>query len=108
MTHKLLAGRWMLAFREPRELLLLHFAGQAPSLRKLALPLTAHTFAFGERRLLALAVVAERERFTPCGACLDWIFQFADPETCMVFCQAARNGPVTEYLLQDLMPFHPK
>ncbi|WP_179581824.1 cytidine deaminase family protein [Tunturiibacter gelidoferens] len=64
--------------------------------------------AAGERRLLALAVVAERERFTPCGACLDWIFQFADPETCMVFCQAARNGPVTEYLLQDLMPFHPK
>ncbi len=64
--------------------------------------------AAGERRLLALAVVAERERFTPCGACLDWIFQFADPEACIVFCQAVRNGPVTKYFLQELMPFHPK
>lgn len=64
--------------------------------------------AEGERRLLALAVVAERERFTPCGACLDWIFQFADPETCVVFCQAEKNGRVTEYVLKDLMPFHPR
>ena len=64
--------------------------------------------AAGERSLVALAVVAERERFTPCGACLDWIFQFADPRTCVVFCQSEREGRVTEYLLQTLMPFHPK
>ena len=54
MPHKLLAGRWMLAFREPRELLLLHFARQAPSLRKLALPLAAHTLALGVVVLLGV------------------------------------------------------
>jgi cytidine deaminase len=64
--------------------------------------------AAGERRLIALAIAAERERFTPCGACLDWIFQFADPETCLVFCQSQKGGAITEYRLIDLMPFHPK
>ena len=44
----------MLALGEPRELLLLHFALQAPSLRKLALPLAAHTFAFGVVVLLGV------------------------------------------------------
>ena len=64
--------------------------------------------ASGETSLVALAVAAERDRFTPCGACLDWIFQFADPESCVVLCQAAKGGNVTRYRLLDLMPFHPK
>lgn len=64
--------------------------------------------AADERKLIAIAIAAQRERFTPCGACLDWIFQFADPETCLVLCQAIPGGPVTEYRLLDLMPFHPK
>lgn len=62
----------------------------------------------GEVKLIALAIAAERERFTPCGACLDWIFQFAEPETCVVVCQSIPSGPVAQYRLLDLMPFHPK
>ena len=63
IAYKLLAGLRMLAFTEPRELLLLHLAGQAPPLCKLALPLTAHAFA--DRRSLqdvARDVVARRLR----------------------------------------------
>jgi cytidine deaminase len=29
-------------------------------------------------RILAVVVVAERDQFTPCGACMDWILQFCD------------------------------
>ncbi len=32
--------------------------------------------AAGHTDLIAVVVVAERERFTPCGACMDWIYQF--------------------------------
>src|SRR5688572_15182683 len=28
----------------------------------------------GEQQLLTVMVAADRDRFTPCGACLDWIF----------------------------------
>src|SRR5258708_708182 len=44
----------MLTFRQPRELLLLHFAGHAPPLCKLTLPLAAHTLAFGVVALLGV------------------------------------------------------
>jgi cytidine deaminase len=62
----------------------------------------------GDHQITALAIAAERDRFTPCGACMDWIFQFADPETCEVLCQATPNGPVVLYRLRDLMPFYPR
>src|ERR1700733_12453766 len=35
----------------------------------------------GERKLTAILVVAERNKFTPCGSCLDWIFQFGGENT---------------------------
>jgi hypothetical protein len=46
----------MLAFREPRELLFVHFAFEAPALGKLALPLAPHTLAF---RVIVLLRVRE-------------------------------------------------
>src|SRR5438132_10589487 len=52
--------------------------------------------AAGTRKLLAVVVVAERERFTPCGGCLDWIFQFGD-DACIVGYQTHRGGPITTY-----------
>src|SRR5690242_15496079 len=30
----------------------------------------------GASGIRAIAIAAERERFTPCGACMDWIMQF--------------------------------
>lgn len=62
----------------------------------------------GGLKIKALAIAAERERFTPCGACLDWIFQFADPNAAVVLCQARPNGPITRYILRDLMPHYPR
>jgi cytidine deaminase len=64
--------------------------------------------AGGENHILAMAIAAERERFTPCGACMDWIFQFADPEHCDLICQTVPNGEVVTYRLHDLMPFYPR
>src|SRR4051794_19531422 len=30
----------------------------------------------GAKKAVAMVIVAERELFTPCGACLDWIMEF--------------------------------
>ena len=62
----------------------------------------------GGLQISMVAIAAEREQFTPCGACMDWIFQFADPDKCEVICQANLAGPVVRYGLKDLMPFYPK
>jgi cytidine deaminase len=62
----------------------------------------------GDHEILAIAIAAERQRFTPCGACLDWIFQFAKPDSCMVYSQSIQSGPISEYRLIELMPYHPR
>lgn len=46
----------------------------------------------GARRIRAVAIAAERERFTPCGGCMDWIMQFA-AEHCHVIAQSVPGGP---------------
>src|SRR5262245_31975539 len=33
--------------------------------------------ASGSREPIIIAIVAERQMFTPCGACMDWIIQLA-------------------------------
>lgn len=60
----------------------------------------------GRTRLNAIAVVAERENFTPCGACLDWIFQFGGP-SCLVVCQSRPKGKSWIFRAHDLMPHYP-
>lgn len=63
--------------------------------------------AGGSISISAILVVAERERFTPCGACMDWIFEFADGR-CEVLFQSAPDAPMVRYLLGELMPFYPR
>jgi cytidine deaminase len=36
---------------------------------------TSALVAAGSQRMVAVLIAAERERFTPCGACMDWIFE---------------------------------
>lgn len=60
----------------------------------------------GSKRLRRLLVVAEREQFTPCGACMDWIFQFGGKE-CEIGFQSSRNGKVEVFKAKELMPFYP-
>lgn len=63
--------------------------------------------ATGRTRLVGIVVVAERKRFTPCGGCLDWIFQFGGPE-CQVAYQNAPAGELVIHTARDLMPHYPE
>ena len=63
--------------------------------------------AGGEQELLGIIIVAERDRFTPCGGCLDWIFQFGGGD-CQVAYQNSRGGPITVRRAEELMPFYPE
>ncbi len=62
--------------------------------------------AGGERLLDALAIVAERELFTPCGNCLDWVFFFGGPE-CQIGFQGTPGGEPQIWTASDLMPHYP-
>jgi cytidine deaminase len=61
----------------------------------------------GCRSFTHIFVAAQRERFTPCGACMDWIMQFADGGDCVVMAQNSPSGPIQEYTAKQLMPFYP-
>lgn len=61
----------------------------------------------GGRMLKAILIVAERERFTPCGGCMDWIIHFASDE-CLVAWQSTPNGPIHRRKAKELMPLYPK
>jgi cytidine deaminase len=63
--------------------------------------------ANGEKVLKAIIVVAEREQFTPCGSCLDWVFQFGGP-ACFVGFQNEQGGKINIYTAEQLMPFYPR
>jgi cytidine deaminase len=60
----------------------------------------------GHSSLRAVAIAAERDRFTPCGACMDWIMQFAT-EGCVVLAQSRPGGPIQRYTAMELMPHYP-
>jgi len=61
----------------------------------------------GCKKLQAIIVVAERERFTPCGACMDWIFEFGGGD-CLVGHQSVRKGKIRIFTASELMPYYPK
>jgi len=57
-------------------------------------------------RPVALLVAAERERFTPCGACLDWIFELGGP-SCLILTQRSPDEEPRTYQAETLMPYYP-
>lgn len=63
--------------------------------------------AAGETIIDSLLVVAERDFFTPCGSCMDWIMQFATENTQVGF-QNNPNGEITVFNVFELMPHYPK
>ena len=67
----------------------------------------ASLVASGRRTFQAIMVVAEREYFTPCGACLDWIFEFGGPGVA-VLVQSGPGGRTIEHTATQLMPFYPR
>jgi cytidine deaminase len=63
--------------------------------------------AGGGSALSVIFIAAERSRFTPCGACLDWIFEIGG-EDCLVFTQCERAGNIVRYKASELMPLYPR
>jgi cytidine deaminase len=62
--------------------------------------------ANGGTRLQAVLIAAERERFTPCGSCLDWIFEIGGG-SCLVMSERIPGVVAHEYLAHELMPGYP-
>ena len=60
----------------------------------------------GDSRAIAVLVVAEREKFTPCGSCMDWIFEIGGGG-CRVGFQSSPRAETVWYLASDLMPHYP-
>lgn len=56
-------------------------------------------------KIVAIAVVAETDFFTPCGNCLDWIFQFAIDGCCVIIQNNKRQ--TYHFSPNDLMPHYP-
>ena len=61
----------------------------------------------GETKIIAILVVAEREKFTPCGSCMDWIFQFGGEFTSVGY-QTSPNSKIIVFKAIELMPHYPK
>ena len=62
----------------------------------------------GSRQIRAIVIAAERERFTPCGGCMDWIMQFVENGSCTIAIQSTPNGSLKCFTVDQLMPFYPK
>ena len=62
--------------------------------------------AAGDGPAMAILIAAERDRFTPCGACLDWIFELGGPATLVAF-QGEVGREIEVLRADELMPFFP-
>lgn len=58
-----------------------------------------------DEKISEIAIVAKTSFFTPCGACMDWIFQFSTPDT-IIYVQN-KDMVVTSFKYCDLMPHYP-
>lgn len=61
----------------------------------------------GAKRLDAILVAAKRDKFTPCGSCLDWIMQFGGKK-CVVGYQSKQSGEIISFTAEQLMPHYPE
>lgn len=60
----------------------------------------------GDGPAIAVLIAADRDNFTPCGSCLDWIFELGGP-SCTVGFQPAPGAPITIHRADELMPHYP-
>jgi cytidine deaminase len=63
--------------------------------------------ASGGNHLVAVFIAAERERFTPCGACLDWIFELGGGDA-QILVQRSQDDDPALYSANELMPLYPR
>jgi cytidine deaminase len=60
----------------------------------------------GEGPAYAALIASERERFTPCGSCLDWIFELGGAD-CLVIVESEPGKILLSYTASELMPHYP-
>lgn len=63
--------------------------------------------AKGDEGIDMILIVAERDQFTPCGSCMDWIFEIGGANTIVGF-QNERGGKIELHTAGELMPFYPR
>jgi cytidine deaminase len=63
--------------------------------------------ANGRTKFSAILIAADRDRFTPCGACMDWIMQFGGKE-CLVGFQSEPGEEIFIKTAKELMPYYPE
>jgi cytidine deaminase len=63
--------------------------------------------AGGGKKAEKLLVAAERERFTPCGNCMDFLMQFGGPDMQIAF-QPKPSYEVQVFTAAELMPHYPR
>ncbi len=56
------------------------------------------------QKIKMMAIVAETKMFTPCGACLDWIFQFSVKMPVILI---DNQKEIKRFSLDELMPHYP-
>lgn len=59
----------------------------------------------GGDRAVAVVIASDRAFFSPCGACMDWIFELGGPD-CRVIVTSMAVG-VLNAPAKDLMPYYP-
>lgn len=57
--------------------------------------------------LVAVAIAAERAQFSPCGACMDWIFELGSSD-CVIAWQASPGAGYEVHIAGELMPHYPR
>lgn len=62
--------------------------------------------AAGATACRAVLIAAERDNFTPCGSCMDWVMEIGGPE-CLVGFQREPGGIVAWREARELMPYYP-
>lgn len=62
--------------------------------------------AAGYHKFDSILIVADREQFTPCGSCMDWIMEIGGENADVMF-QSSMNGDIKVYKAKELMPHYP-
>lgn len=60
----------------------------------------------GEDRFDTLCIAAERELFTPCGACMDKILEFGGPNA-VIYHYRPSTKDVRKFTAKEIMPHYP-
>ena len=62
--------------------------------------------AGGDEKIVCILIAAERDFFTPCGSCMDWIMQFASEECFVGF--ENKDKKLVVFNVNELMPYYPR